>query len=112
MPLLVSGVFGNEVKVFSADDEGSVHLCADDGASQDTAADGDIANEGALLVCSEAGQLIFGLDFNYPVAAARTSLYDKPVCLESPIAHVETSPDPPLKPVPPLRTTSNRYALD
>lgn len=49
--LLVSGVFGDEVEVFAADDEGSVHLGGHNGASQDTATDGDEAGEGALLVC-------------------------------------------------------------
>jgi hypothetical protein len=37
--LLVSGVLGDEMKVFSADDEGSVHLGGNDGASEDTASD-------------------------------------------------------------------------
>lgn len=49
--LLVTGVLGDEVEVLSADDDGSVHLGRDDGAGQDTAADGDGADEGALLVC-------------------------------------------------------------
>jgi hypothetical protein len=37
--LLVSSVLGDEMKVFSADDEGSVHLGGNDGASEDTASD-------------------------------------------------------------------------
>jgi len=48
--LLVTGVLGDEVKVFSADDESSVHLGGDNGASQDTATDGDKTGEWALLV--------------------------------------------------------------
>ncbi len=48
---LVTGVLVDEVKVFSADDEGSVHLRRNDGASQDTATDGDETGEGAFLVC-------------------------------------------------------------
>ena len=55
--LLVSGVFGDEVEVFSADDEGSVHLGGDDGSGQDTATDGDEAGEGALLVCNESASV-------------------------------------------------------
>jgi hypothetical protein len=51
MSLLVSGVFGNEVKVFSADDQGSVHLGRDDGAGEDTASDRDHTGERAFLVC-------------------------------------------------------------
>lgn len=51
MALLVTVVLGNEVEVFAADDNGSVHLGRDDGASQDTATDRDLASEGALLVC-------------------------------------------------------------
>ncbi len=39
MSLLVSGIFGNEVKVFSSDDDGSMHLRGNDGAGQDTASD-------------------------------------------------------------------------
>lgn len=49
--LLVTGVFGDKVKVFSADDQRSVHLGRDDFAGQDTASDRDLAGEGAFLVC-------------------------------------------------------------
>ena len=51
MAFLVTGVFGDEVEVLAADDQGAVHLGGDDGASKNTAADGDEASEGALLVC-------------------------------------------------------------
>ena len=51
--LLVTGVLGDVVKVFAADDDGSVHLGGDDGAGQDTATDGDETSERALLVCRE-----------------------------------------------------------
>lgn len=50
MALLVSRVFGDEVKVFAADDESSVHFGGDDSSGEDTAADGDFASEGAFLV--------------------------------------------------------------
>ena len=50
--LLVSGVFGNEVEVFSADDECTVHLGGNDSTGQDTATNGDETSEGALLVCN------------------------------------------------------------
>lgn len=50
MALLISGVFGDEVKVFAADDESSVHFSRDDSASEDTAADGDFACKRAFLV--------------------------------------------------------------
>lgn len=53
MSLLVSVVLGDVVEVFAADDEGTVHLGGNDGAGQDTATDGDVAGEGALLVCLE-----------------------------------------------------------
>jgi hypothetical protein len=49
--LLVSGVLGDEVEVFSADDECSVHPGGNDCAGQDTATDGDETGERALLVC-------------------------------------------------------------
>jgi hypothetical protein len=48
--LLVSRVLGDEVKVFAADDQGSVHFRGDDGAGEDTASDGDQAGEGTFLV--------------------------------------------------------------
>lgn len=51
MALLISGVFGDKVKVFSADDESSVHLSGNNGTSQDTTTDGDETGEWALLVC-------------------------------------------------------------
>lgn len=51
--LLVSGVLGDEVKVFSANDEGSVHLGGNDGTSQDTATDRNETGERALLICRE-----------------------------------------------------------
>lgn len=53
MSLLISGVFGDEVKIFSADDECAVHLGGDDSASQDTATDGNETGEWALLVCDD-----------------------------------------------------------
>ena len=49
--LLISGVLGDEVEVFAADDDRAVHLGGHNGAGQDTATDGDEAGEGALLVC-------------------------------------------------------------
>jgi hypothetical protein len=49
--LLISGVLGNEVEVFSSDDQGSVHLGGNDFASEDTASDGNHAGERAFLVC-------------------------------------------------------------
>jgi hypothetical protein len=41
------------VEVFTADDDGTVHLGRDDTAGQDTTTDGDHTGEGALLVCFE-----------------------------------------------------------
>lgn len=51
MSLLVTGVFWDEVKVFSADNESAVHLGGDDGTGQDTATNGNETSEWALLVC-------------------------------------------------------------
>jgi len=48
--LLVSGVFWDEMEVFTTDNEGSVHLGRYDGTGQDTATDGNETSEGALLV--------------------------------------------------------------
>ena len=50
MALLVTGVFGDEMEVFSADDDSSVHLGGNNGTSEDTATDRDEAGERALLV--------------------------------------------------------------
>jgi len=49
--LLVSGVLGDEVEIFSAHNDGSVHLGRDDGTGQDTASNGNQAGEWAFLVC-------------------------------------------------------------
>ena len=51
--LLVTGVLGDEMEVFSADDESSVHLGGNDSAGQDTTTDGDETGEWALLVCDD-----------------------------------------------------------
>jgi len=48
--LLVSSIFGDEVEVLSADDQGSVHLGRDDGSGEDTATDRDHTGEWAFLV--------------------------------------------------------------
>ena len=50
MTLLIPRIFFNEVKVFAADDESSVHFGGDDCAGEDTAADGDFAGKRAFLV--------------------------------------------------------------
>lgn len=48
--LLVSAVLGDEVKVFSADDKGAVHLSGDNGASQNSATDAiEIVSPAVLL---------------------------------------------------------------
>jgi hypothetical protein len=49
---LVTVVLGDVVKVFTADNEGTVHLGGHNGAGQDTTTDGDETSEGALLVFS------------------------------------------------------------
>jgi hypothetical protein len=48
--LLISGVFRDEVEVFSADNKGAVHLGRNDSASQDTSTNGNETGERALLV--------------------------------------------------------------
>ena len=50
--LFVTVVLGNVVEVFTSDDNGTVHLGRDNTSSKDTATDRDLADEGALLVCS------------------------------------------------------------
>lgn len=51
MSLLVTRVLWNEVKVFSSDDQSSVHLSGHNGACENTSTDGNEAGERALLVC-------------------------------------------------------------
>lgn len=59
VPLLVTVELGDEVKVFAADDDRSVHLCRDDGACQDTASNGDHSNERTFLVqCQQLPNLL------------------------------------------------------
>jgi hypothetical protein len=47
---LVTVVLGDVVEVFTADDEGTVHLGGHNGTGQDTTTDGNETGEGALLV--------------------------------------------------------------
>jgi len=47
---LVSRVFRDKVKIFSADDECAVHFCRDDSSSQDTATNGYHSGEWAFFV--------------------------------------------------------------
>jgi hypothetical protein len=70
--LLVSGVFWDEVKVFSADDEGTVHLGGNDCASQDTATDGNETGERALLVYKFTGQLLFANSTTHCILFSRS----------------------------------------
>ena len=58
MSFLISRVFGDEVEVLAADDEGSMHFGGDDGAGEDTAADRDRTCEGAFLVCRFSVRLL------------------------------------------------------
>lgn len=55
--LLVTVVLGDVVEVFTADDEGTVHLGGHNAAGQNTATDGDETDEGALLVCGVVSNL-------------------------------------------------------
>lgn len=54
---LVTVVLGNVVKVFTADDESTVHLGGNDLSSKDTAANAHSAGEGALVVY-QIGRLV------------------------------------------------------
>lgn len=49
--LLITSILGDEMEIFSADDQGTVHLGRNNGAGEDTASDGNHAGERALLVC-------------------------------------------------------------
>lgn len=48
---LVTVVLGDVVKVFTADDKGTVHLGGDDLSGEDTTANAHGTGEGALVVC-------------------------------------------------------------
>lgn len=55
--LLVPRVLGDEVEVVSSDDDGSGHLAGrDDLSSEDSASDGDVTSERALLVWRAPGR--------------------------------------------------------
>ena len=69
MSLLISGVFGDEVEVFAANDKGSVHFGGDDGACKNTATDRDFASERAFLVCRERVRQIIHIVGTPPMSA-------------------------------------------
>lgn len=48
--LFVSRIFRDEVKVFTSDDEGSVHFGRDDGSCKNTATDRDLTGERTFLI--------------------------------------------------------------
>jgi len=50
VPLLVSGVLGNVVEIFAADDNSTVHLRGDNGASQNATANRNETGEWAFLI--------------------------------------------------------------
>jgi hypothetical protein len=54
MSLLVSGIFGNEVKVFSSNNDGSVHFGGDNLAGKDSTSNRDHTGEWAFLVYSSS----------------------------------------------------------
>ena len=52
VPLLITCILWDEVKVLAANNCGSVHFGRDDSAGKDTATDGDKTGEGAFLICA------------------------------------------------------------
>lgn len=70
--LLVTGVLGDEVKVLSADNEGTVHLGGNDGTGQDTATDRNEAGEGALLVCRHLLAISSAYSRKFRIASSRS----------------------------------------
>jgi hypothetical protein len=50
VPLLKAPILGYELKVISADDDGSLHLVRDNHSLQDTSSDGHVAREWAFLI--------------------------------------------------------------
>lgn len=50
MALLITIILFHIVKVITANNNGAFHLGTDDNSSEDTAANGDISSEGALLI--------------------------------------------------------------
>lgn len=66
--LLISGVLGDEVEVFSADDQSSVHLGGNDGAGEDTASNRDHTGEGAFLVC-RTERVLLDHTFSFPISS-------------------------------------------
>ena len=52
MPLFVSRVLRNEVKVLATNNQRSMHLGRNHGSGKDTATNGDFAGEGTFLIYS------------------------------------------------------------
>jgi len=52
VPLLVTSILGDKVKIFTADDSSTVHLGRNDSSREDTATNRYKASKGALLVCT------------------------------------------------------------
>ena len=79
MSLLVPVVLGDEVEVFSADDECAVHLGRNNGAGQDAATDGDETGKWALLVCDglKVSTVILRYSFNTASMLCGRNLHPK-----------------------------------
>lgn len=88
--LLVTGVLWDEVEVLAADDEGSVHLGGDDGSGEDTATDGDLAGEWALLVCEKRDVSIYACQTFLPTVLVRSRELEARVW----IGHAPRRPSP------------------
>lgn len=58
--LLVTVVLLDVVQVLATDDDGAFHLGAHNGTSKDTATNGDVTSEGALLVDVSTGHGFLG----------------------------------------------------
>ena len=73
MSLLVTCVLGDEMEVFSADNQSSVHLGGNDGAGQDTTTDGDETGERALLVCGDLVSMLLSCAQTAPIPSRSAS---------------------------------------
>lgn len=60
--LLISGVFGNEMEVFAADDESSMHFGRDNGAGKYSTTDRDLTSKWTFLIYNGFQSVVHNMD--------------------------------------------------
>ena len=81
MSLFIPGVFGDKMKVFAPDNDCSMHLRRDDGASQNSTTDRDLTSKWAFLIC-DGGQKN-GSEERRPIHASCRNIWWLPIYVPS-----------------------------